>query len=74
MTDVEQQMARVPHPFVNGARLAQMNGQMVAIVGKVDRIENGSFSLKTTDGKSERSAKKPLITDRYLDLSFFVKL
>ena len=51
MTDVEEQMAKQPHPFVNGQRLAQMNGQLVAIVGKVDRVENGSFLLRTTDGK-----------------------
>ena len=51
MTDVEDQMAKQPHPFVNGEKLAQMNGQLVAIVGKVDRIENGLFTLRTTDGK-----------------------
>ena len=51
MTDVEDQMAKQPHPFVNGEKLAQMAGQLVAIVGKVDRIDSGSFTLRTTDGK-----------------------
>ena len=51
MTDVEEQMAKQPHPFVNGARLAASNGSLVAIVGKVERVENGNFTLRTTDGK-----------------------
>lgn len=51
MTDVEDQMAKQPHPFVNGAKLAQLEGQLVAIVGKVDRIEAGKFFIRTTDGK-----------------------
>ena len=59
MTDVEDQMAKLPHPFVNGAKMAQMNGQLVALVGKVDRIESGVFTMRTTDGKQIR-----LITGR----------
>ena len=51
MTDADIQMAKLPHPFVNGDKLASMDGQLVAIVGKVDRIESGSFILRTTDGK-----------------------
>lgn len=51
MTDVEDAMAKQPHPFVNGQKLAHMNGQLVAIVGKVDRVQDGSFTLRTTDGK-----------------------
>ena len=52
MTDVDNQMAKQPHPFVNGEKLTQMAGQLVAIVGKVDRIEAGLFTMRTTDGKS----------------------
>ena len=44
-------MAKQPHPFVNGSRLAALNGHLVAIVGKVERVENGNFTLRTTDGK-----------------------
>lgn len=51
MTDVEDQMAKQPHPFVNGEKLTQMNGQLVAIVGKVDRTDGTNFYLRTTDGK-----------------------
>ena len=51
MTDVEDQMAKLPHPFVNGEKMSQMNGQLVAIVGKVDRVEAGHFTIRTTDGK-----------------------
>ena len=51
MTDVEDQMSKLPHPFVNGEKMSQMNGQLVAIVGKVDRVESGHFTLRTTDGK-----------------------
>ena len=51
MTDVNEQMAKLPHPFVNGAKMAQMVDQLVALVGKVDRVEQGAFVLRTTDGK-----------------------
>ena len=51
MTDVDEQMTRMPHPFVNGEKLTQMNGQLVSIVGKVDRVEAGAFMIRTTDGK-----------------------
>ena len=52
MTDVDNQMGKLPHPFVNGEKMTQMNGQLVAIVGKVERVENDKFTVKTTDGKS----------------------
>ncbi len=52
MTDVDNQMGKLPHPFVNGEKMTQMNGQLVAIVGKVERVENDKFIVKTTDGKS----------------------
>ena len=51
MTDVEDQMAKQPHPFVNGEKLSQMRDNLVAIVGKVDRIDGSAFYLRTTDGK-----------------------
>ena len=51
MTDADVAMAKLPHPFVNGEKLASMDGQLVALVGKVDRVESGSFTLRTTDGK-----------------------
>ncbi len=53
MTDVDNQMGKLPHPFVNGEKMTQMNGQLVAIVGKVERVENDKFIVKTTDGKSD---------------------
>jgi len=55
MTDVDNQMGKLPHPFVNGEKMKSMNGQLVAIVGKVERVENSSFTIKTTDGKSSES-------------------
>ena len=51
MTDVELQMSREPHPFVNAGLMERMEGQTVAIVGKVDKIDSGSFTLRTSDGK-----------------------
>ena len=51
MTDVDNQMAQLGHPFVNGEKLSQMDGHLVAIVGKVDRVEAGKFTIRTTDGK-----------------------
>ena len=54
MTDVELTMSREPHPFVNGSLMGRMNGQSVAIVGKVDKIEADSFTLRTSDGKLKK--------------------
>ncbi len=58
MTDVDNQMGKMPHPFVNGEKMSQMNGQLVAIVGKVERVENDKFIVKTTDGKSAATKSK----------------
>ena len=58
MTDVQDAMARQSHPFVNGERLARMNGQLIAIVGKVERVEAGVMTIKTTDGKSLFALKR----------------
>ena len=52
MTDVEAGLAREPHPFVNAHYMSRMEGQTVAICGKVDKVEANSFILKTSDGKS----------------------
>ena len=49
MVEVEDQMAKLPHPFVNGAKMAQMKGRLVALVGKVLRIESSVFTISTTD-------------------------
>ena len=54
MTDVELTMSREPHPFVNASLMGRMNGQSVAIVGKVDKIEADSFTLRTSDGKLKK--------------------
>ena len=53
MTDVELTMSREPHPFVNASLMERMDGQSVAIVGKVDKIEADGFTLRTSDGKSK---------------------
>ena len=50
-TDVDEQMAKQPHPFVNGEKMSSMSDCHVAVVGKVDRLESGKFTLRTTDGK-----------------------
>ena len=52
MTDVEAGLAREPHPFVNAHYMSRMEGRTVAICGKVDKVEAGSFTLRTSDGKS----------------------
>ena len=52
MTDVEFGMSREPHPFVNAGLMQTMEGQTVALVGKVDKIDGSSFTLRTSDGKS----------------------
>ena len=44
-------LARQPHPFVNGSKLGSMNGHPVALVGRVEKISSGSFYVKTTDDK-----------------------
>ena len=59
MTDVEEQMAKQPHPFVNGEKMSQMNDCHIAIVGKVDRLESGKFTLRTTDGKYKLTSSQP---------------
>ena len=52
MTDVDAGLAREPHPFVNAHYMSRMEGQTVAICGKVDKVEANSFTLRTSDGKS----------------------
>ena len=49
MVEVEDKIAKLPHPFVNGAKMAQMRGRLVALVGKVLRIESGVFTMSTSD-------------------------
>merc|ERR1711871_495720 len=49
--DAHVMMAREPHPFVNGDRMLNFRGCAVAVVGKVERLESGSFIMKTTDDK-----------------------
>ena len=52
MTDVDAGMSREPHPFVNAQYMSRMEGQTVAICGKVDKVESGSFTIRSSDGKS----------------------
>ena len=42
---------RMPHPFVNAARVKDYVGRPVALLGKVEKVETNQFSLKTSDGK-----------------------
>ena len=49
ITTALDQMTNKPHPFVNGAKMSQMVGQHVALVGKVESIESGLFTMRTTD-------------------------
>ncbi len=52
MTDVDAGMSREPHPFVNAQYMSRMEGQTVDICGKVDKVEAGSFTIRSSDGKS----------------------
>ena len=47
--DLGDQVANYPHPFVNGAEMAQMKFQLVTLFGKVVRIHEGYFTMLTTD-------------------------
>ncbi len=40
------------YPFVNARKMESFVGSTVALVGKVDKVESSTFTVKTTDGKS----------------------
>jgi hypothetical protein len=42
---------REPHPFVGVNHISSFSGRTVAFVGKVDRVEDGTLYMKTSDGK-----------------------
>lgn len=42
---------REPHPFVGVQHISNFAGRTVAFVGKVDRVEDGTLYMKTSEGK-----------------------
>ena len=44
--------AKQTYPFVNARKMESFVGSTVALVGKVDKVESSTFTVKTTDGKS----------------------
>jgi hypothetical protein len=42
---------REPHPFVGVHHVPHFTGKTVAFVGKVDRVEDGTLYMKTSEGK-----------------------
>ena len=51
MSEDVKTVHREPHPFVGIQHLLQFVGKTVAFVGKVDRIEDNTLFMKTSDGK-----------------------
>ena len=58
MSDVQDSMMKEPHPFVNAKFMETMAGKTVALMGKVDKVEATSFTVRTSDGKSFCSLPK----------------
>jgi hypothetical protein len=52
MTDAKDALKRVAYPFVNAKKMEQFVGSTVALVGRVEKIEGQTLTVKTTDGKS----------------------
>ena len=42
---------REPHPFVGIQHVMNYVGRTVAFVGKIDRVEDGTPYMKTSEGK-----------------------
>lgn len=49
--DDVKQVHREPHPFVSKDQLPSFIGKTIAFVGKVERVEEASIYMKTSDGK-----------------------
>lgn len=49
--DDVKQVHREPHPFVSKDQLPSFVGKTIAFVGKVERVEEASIFMKTSDGK-----------------------
>ena len=54
MADAKEAMIRQPYPFVNARKMESFVGSTVALVGKVDKVESSTLTVKTTDGKCLR--------------------
>ena len=46
-----KQVHREPHPFCGKDQLSQFVGKTIAFVGRVEKVEDSTLWLKTTDGK-----------------------
>ena len=46
-----KQVHREPHPFVGKDNLPSFIGKTIAFVGKVDRVEDSTLYMKTSDRK-----------------------
>ena len=46
-----KQVHREPHPFCGKDNLPQFVGKTIAFVGRVDRVEENTLYMKTSDGK-----------------------
>lgn len=52
MSEDVKAVHREPHPFVGIQHLSHFIGKTVAFVGKIDRVEDNTLYMKTSDGKS----------------------
>ena len=52
MSDVKDGMMKEPYPFVNARYMEKFLGSTVALVGKVDKVEASTLTVRTSDGKS----------------------
>ena len=46
-----KQVHREPHPFCGKDHLGHFVGKTIAFVGRVDKVEDTTLHMKTSDGK-----------------------
>lgn len=51
MSEEVKAVHREPHPFIGLQQINQFVGKPVAFVGKVERFEENTMIMKTSDGK-----------------------
>ena len=51
MSDVKDTMMKEPYPFVNSKYMERFVGNTVALVGKIDKAEGSTLTVRTSDEK-----------------------
>ena len=52
MSEEVKAVHREPHPFIGIQQVSQFVGKPVAFVGKIEKFEDNTMIMKTSDGKS----------------------